>query len=55
MCRFFYRLFIYVLPFEIQLLRGRVFKRFNHDTFFVPVSSQNLDLQCHMSCLFHVQ
>ena len=49
---FFYCLFIYVLPLEIQLSRGEGWDPINWlnaATFFVPVQSQDLDFQHHMS------
>ena len=52
---FFYLLFIYVLPLEIQLSRREDWNsinRYNPATFCVPVPRQDLNLQRHMSWSF---
>jgi hypothetical protein len=50
----FHRLFISALPLEIQLSRGRVRIPLTCSILpqFVPVSSQGLDFQHHMSQIF---
>jgi len=54
----FYSLFISVLQLEIHLSRGKgwdLINWFNDTIFFVPVSRQDLDFQCHILCsLFFV-
>ena len=52
MCRLFLS---FVLQFEIQLSRGEScdpMNRFINAIFFVPVLSQDMDFQCHMSWAF---
>jgi hypothetical protein len=52
LCRFFYSLFIYVLPLEIQLSEGGVGTPLTGLTphSFVSVPSKDLDVQLHVVC-----